>query len=260
MSEQLFDIYFRGEILDGFTVSQCHQNIAQLFKASPEKVQLLFSGKVVALKKGLDKPTALKFQQALKNAGVKIYIKQAQADASAQADTSAQAAPQAPQARTAPQESPVVAKENPTTTNHDADDSLILLPPGSDVLTEDEREHIEIPDIDTSNIHLSSAFDAPAETPKPAPAAPDVSHITAAAVGADILEGVEKAATKPAPDTSHIHLGQVGEDLLPEKEDVVVSAPDTSSIKLAEVGADMDPSEKKTPPPAPDTSHIKLEP
>lgn len=247
MSEQLYDIYFKGESLEGFAEALVRQNIGQLFKAPPEKVQQLFSGKVIALKKGLDKTTALKFQAALKKAGAKIYIKQASA---------AQPASAAAQPANAPQP---VQQAKPTTTEASSHAALDMLPVGSDVLTEAERQHNEAPEIDTSSIQLSSNLDEPLQQSPPAPPAPDVSHITAAEVGADVLEGVEKIAPPPAPDTGHIALGAVGEDLGQIHEEVVLPDLDLSDISLAEVGADIDPSEKKAPPHAPDTSHIEME-
>ena len=259
MPEQLFDIYFRGEALDGFAPQQVQQNVAKLFKASPEKVQQLFSGKVVALKKSLDKATALKFQTVLKNAGAKIYIKQAETAALQTNQAASPAQARSAPVQTAPPQS-VTAKPTVPTPVQAQDTALNILPVGADVLTEAERPAIQAADIDTSQIKLRSAFDTSADAPVTEQvSAPDGSHITAAEVGADILQGVAKPATPPAPDTLHIELGNVGERLVEAHEEIPLPSPDISNIELAEPGADMDPSEKKAQPPAPDSSHIQLQ-
>ncbi|NRB41854.1 MAG: hypothetical protein HRU20_25835 [Pseudomonadales bacterium] len=249
MSEQLFDIYFKGEALEGFPIAQVQQNVARLFKASPEKTQQLFSGKVLALKKNLDKTTAIQFQSALKKAGAKIYIKPAQTP-----PEKAPAKETAEKATTATDQSSASVKQTP---------GFNILPVGSDILTQAEKPPIDAANIDTSNIHIVSAFDTPEPQEKIAPPAPDVSHISAAPAGSDVLEGVTKIAPPAAPDTSHIHLGSIGElaeEIFATDVELTLPAPDISGIQLAEVGADIDPSEKKTPPPAPNTQHIQLSP
>ena len=233
MSEPSYDIYFRGEILEGFDADQVKRNIAQLFKAPPEKVAALFSGKVVALKKGLDKPAAAKFQQALKNAGAKIYIKQAEEN------VLAAAAPQ-------PAETPAAA---PASTPAPETTQVTTAVPVTSLVS-----------VDTSTIRMASMFDVdPAMDAKPAPPVPDVSHISVAAVGVDVLEGIEHAAPPPAPDVSFISLADVGEDLIEESIEIPLPAPDIGHISLAETGADLDTQPKAPPPPAPDTSHIQLQ-
>ena len=102
VTEQRYDIFFRGEALEGFAIETVKANVAQLFKASPEKTEQLFSGKVVPLRKDLDKATAAKFKQALDKAGAKIYIKLAAETAPAPATAAAAPAAVAPAARATP--------------------------------------------------------------------------------------------------------------------------------------------------------------
>src|SRR5690554_830757 len=241
MSTPHYDIYFRGECLEGFDAEHVKRQLALLFKASPEKMQLLFSGKVVALRKGLDKAGAIKFKQILEKAGAKIYIK---------AIDAASAGEEKPK----PAQSPSVAKA-------DASVKLDVLPVGSDVLSEAERTAFIEADIDISHINLTSTFDAIESQEKPQPPAPDVSHLSAADVGADILEGFRgEAIPLPETDISHITLAEAGADLLLAAEELDASVePRTEHLSLAEVGADIDPNPKAEPPPAPDVSHIKLD-
>ncbi len=254
MSEQRFDIFFRGEARDGAEISQVKANFVQLFKAPAEKIEPLFSGKSIPLKKNLDRASAIKMQNALKKAGAKVYIKATGAPATTAAAT------QTPPAETTHTEptptTPTPAR--PDQTEHATDQELDMLPPGSDILTEDEREVVEVPDIDISNIKLASVFDSteiPSEAPPPVP---DVSHITTADVGADILEGFESPPPPPAPDVEYLSMGEVGEDLVEAKEEVPIPTPDVDFITLAEPGEDIDPNPKEPPPAAPDVSHITL--
>lgn len=244
MSTPHYDIYFRGECLEGFDAEHVKRQLALLFKASPEKMQLLFSGKVVALRKGLDKAGAIKFKQILEKAGAKIYIKAMNADSAASAG----------EEKPKPAQSPNVAKA-------DASAKLDVLPVGSDVLSEAERTAFIEAYIDISHINLTSTFDAIESQEKPQPPAPDVSHLSAADVGADILEGFRgEAIPLPETDISHITLAEAGADLLLAAEELDASVePRTEHLSLAEVGADIDPNPKAEPPPAPDVSHIKLD-
>lgn len=240
MSTPHYDIYFRGECLEGFEPQHVKRQLALLFKASPEKIQQLFSGKVVALRKNLDKASAIKFKQIVEKAGAKIYIKAVespQADANAHTTTN-----------------PAAHREKETPT------SLDMLPVGSDVLSEEERSQFVQANIDTSHIKLASTFASFDDAPKATPPAPDVSHLSAADVGADILEGFYIEEIPLAEfDISHISMAEAGADLaLAAAELDLPSQPNTAHISLAEVGADIDPSPKAEPPPAPDVSHIKL--
>lgn len=243
MSEPRYDIYFRGECLDNKPVDQVKNALTQLFKASPQTVDTLFSGKLVALKKNLDKPGAIKFKQALEKAGARVIVKAAE---------SAGGTAAAPPAATG---KPAVATPTPTNAGLD------ILPVGSDVLTEAERRHVQAVELDLSHLQLESPFatlEIPHEAPPPAP---DVSHLSTAEPGADILEGYrDEGIPVPEPDTSYISLADAGAELqaLANAMEEPIPVPDTSYITVAEVGADIDPTDKPAPPPAPDTSHIRI--
>ena len=74
MSEK-FSVVLTGKLADGFELPQVKSNIAQVFKLAPEKVEKLFSGKPVALKRGIDKAQAMKLRNALARAGALGVIK-----------------------------------------------------------------------------------------------------------------------------------------------------------------------------------------
>lgn len=249
MIEPNYDIFFRGETLENFEVDAVKQAMAQLFKASPEKMDQLFSGKVVALKKDLDKPTAAKFKQVLEKAGAKIYIKAAATASATISSTPINSTETSP----AKNITPPIKEEA-------IQEELIILPPGSDVLTDAEKTIITPVHIDTSGIKLASAFEQPVIDQTPLPKAPDVSHLSTAAVGADMLEGVIKPAIPPAPNVDHFSIAAAGADLTEGVQKTPIpNAPDVSHLSTAAVGSDMlEGIAKKPIPEAPNVSHIKL--
>jgi hypothetical protein len=76
VAEQLFDIIFKGETLDGISSPEAQANLAKLFKQPVEKITTQFFSQPCYLKKSLTRETAAKYQAALKKAGLKIYIKE----------------------------------------------------------------------------------------------------------------------------------------------------------------------------------------
>lgn len=198
MSDLRYDIYFRGECLEHHDIAQLKQAFAKLFKLDNSKLPLYFSGKVLALKKAANKDEALQFKKRLEHIGAKIYIKQA-----------------------------IVEKEN-------TKPELNALPVGSEVLKQEERRASPTVDIDTSHLSLgestwqSENFSAP-------PTAPDVSHISTAEVGSDVLEGYHSEAIPlPEPDISHLALADENGKLQEAKTNHSVTAPDTSHLSLAD--------------------------
>jgi hypothetical protein len=220
MADPKYDIYFRGEILPGADEAQVKAAIAKIFKADDTKLAQLFSGKVNTIKKAVDKGTAAKFQQAFKKAGAKAVITLAKASQEKAAEEKA-----------AEEKAALgnVAKAEPKTVE---DSNWDVLPSGSDLLKPDERRNIPDANIDTSAIKMVSPFAEVEESERPAPPAPDVSHISVADVGEDM--NPERAA--PVPDLEL----------------------DLSEFSVAEVGADLNDKKEKKVPPAPDTNHIKL--
>jgi len=74
MSEK-FSVVLTGKLADGFELPEVMDNIAQVFKLAPEKVEKLFGGKPVALKRGVEKSQAMKLRNVLARAGALGVIK-----------------------------------------------------------------------------------------------------------------------------------------------------------------------------------------
>jgi hypothetical protein len=197
MSEPIFDITFYGIIQPGMDKEVAINNMAQLFKTTPEKVAPFFAGGRKVIKSRVDEPTANKYLTALEKAGLVIKL---EAQSSADIDTS----------------------------------DISAAPVGADVL--------ENPPV------------------VEAQAIGDISDITMAEVGADVLENPPVVEPQPIGDISDITMAEAGADVL-ENPPVVEPQPigDISSITIAEAGADLlkNPEpEQKAPPP--DTSDLSV--
>ena len=69
MSDERFDIVFGGELLEGFAPATVADNLARLFKATPETVARLLDGGTHTLKRNVDAATAAKYRSAMERAG-----------------------------------------------------------------------------------------------------------------------------------------------------------------------------------------------
>jgi|GEM_PF-1332993 len=74
MPSERFNLVFSGDLARGADLAQAKKNLGRLFKISDEKVEALFSGKAITLKKNLDFATANKYRTAIKNAGCRADL------------------------------------------------------------------------------------------------------------------------------------------------------------------------------------------
>ena len=86
---QRYNIYFAGELLEGFTREAVQENLLRLFNTDRRTVDALFSGQARLLKKHCDKATALKYQQAMRRCGAKPVIRPVQEDSPAATEPAA---------------------------------------------------------------------------------------------------------------------------------------------------------------------------
>ena len=229
--EPLYDVCFAGQLLDGQDLQSVRDKIQKLFKANPETLEKLFSGKNQILKRGCDKPTALKYKKAMEAAGAKPEIRAVEVAATP--------------------ESPPPAEQ-----------SFDLAPVGADVLRADEREAPTHIDVDLSHLSLDAAGTTLGKSAQATHSAPDTSHLTMGEVGDDI-PGLPKTRTTVTPNTDNISLAPQGSDLSDKLTATDVSPElDLSAIELAPAGADVleEQYKKNEETDAPDTSHIDLAP
>src|SRR5690606_36985550 len=69
MTDTLYEVIFQGKLAEGFSAADVRANIARLFKASPQQVEQMFSGRRVVIRNQLDQETAQKYQALLRKHG-----------------------------------------------------------------------------------------------------------------------------------------------------------------------------------------------
>lgn len=73
MTEARFKIVFNGELMPDMAPDTVKDNLAQLFKSSRDKIEALFSGARVPIKRDLAESEADKYMAALQRAGARVY-------------------------------------------------------------------------------------------------------------------------------------------------------------------------------------------
>ena len=74
MSEKLYNVEFTGQIIPGWDIDEVKANLANILKASEEKIYTLFSGGRFVIKKNVDHQTAIKINNVFKDAGADCII------------------------------------------------------------------------------------------------------------------------------------------------------------------------------------------
>jgi uncharacterized membrane protein YhaH (DUF805 family) len=76
MTDTRYKIVFTGELMPAAALDAVKDNLARLFKSERNKIDALFTGNPVALKRDLTADEAEKYIGALQNAGAKVYKEQ----------------------------------------------------------------------------------------------------------------------------------------------------------------------------------------
>ncbi|HKI73659.1 MAG TPA: hypothetical protein VJ998_03400, partial [Pseudomonadales bacterium] len=202
------------------------------------KMATLFSGKQVVLKRTASKEEAIKYGTALKKVGADVKVKAMQVETPA---TPKQAAPTAQRAPATTADSGLSLAPNtgnlvepaPPKPAPQIDLSGIELAENDDSPLAAPKPH-EVIEIDLSEYSVSEMDDTPLATP--APSAP---RMEAPDFGLDepgaVLETLKEEKEEVHPDISSLSLAEVGTDLIKESEKPAApppKAPDTSSIHL----------------------------
>lgn len=179
MSDERYDLYFKGDLLDGFYADFVKVDMARLFKTDVERIEAFFSGEPQPVKLNVDKPVAAKYQQALKGIGARVLIVPAG-------------------------EKPTGAPKTPARTEAGTGSTVpdwTILPPGSDIGEQRDQPAVEV---DTSGLSLArvgaTLADA-GEAPESIPV--DVSALSLARPGERLVEE-DRTPPPPPPDTSHL--------------------------------------------------------
>lgn len=289
---QFYNVVFAGEVAKGADPDTAKANIARLFKASDAMLARLFSGERVVVKKAVDQATAMKYRAVMKQAGVIAQLVEvdeqgrplapaAEPQATPAAPRPAPVVPAAPVAAAAPRPAQTMAERlAQMAAQPEAKPAASSAPPPADDANAGSWK------LHPAGAQLGQLPDA-----RPPVALPDLSHITVARTGTDLISASERQALAEAPvvvDTSGISVARPGGDLLkPEekrpfeeakidlsgismappgtevlKEDerrvVVPVVVDLSGLSVAPPGAPLEQLREEKPPVDPDISHIKL--
>jgi hypothetical protein len=221
MSEQAYQIVVTGELVDGTYLPEVKAKLSALFKTPAEKLDPLFSGKRVVIKKGLDAEAAEKYMAAVRAAGL---ICRAEAIAAE-----------------APQAAPAVAS------------GFSLAPAGTTII---ETGPVAAPEIDVSAYSMAPVGETLIAPPEIIDADIDISALSMGHPG-EVLDE-QAPPEEPAIDISNLSVAPVGTQLADE-ERPPSAAIDTDRLDLAPAGSDVGEAEREKGPPPPDTSHLKLD-
>ena len=206
-----YKVVFAGQLVEGADAAAVKGNFQKLFKADEQRIQKLFSGNRVVIRKNVDQATALKYQATLRKAGGVCSIEPMDEQPGGEAP--------APPPALAPRKSPGPAS------------TWRLEAPGADLRDPDAQREVPPPPdtgdltladlgVDILDVHARSApFEADLnglsvappgtdllpEAPKPQPFEADLSELSVAPPGAELVPGPKKAKPPP-PDPGDLEL------------------------------------------------------
>ncbi|HCT40969.1 MAG TPA: hypothetical protein DF427_07325 [Moraxellaceae bacterium] len=277
MSE-LFNVVFSGEVSGRADPAVVRANVGKLFNASEAVLDKLFSGQPVAVKKMVDRATAMKVRAMMKQAGAETRMvpvddqgRPLDAGGATTVAPAAQTPAAAPVARPVPAAAPVSA---PAPTPAPAAPAAAPKPAAESMAERVKRMAEEQLRQEAAQAAVAKAAEAqgnwgvaPAGTrlspvdAGPPPVAPDISGIVLAPAGSDVIAPNEKPHIPPVQvDISAINLAPAGTEVLKEdeREQVVPVVVDLSGISVAEVGAPLDEIKEEKALINPDISYLKL--
>ena len=74
MSLDTYDVYFSGATLKDADPAEAKRKVGAIFKLEGEKLERLFSGKPIPIKRGVDMDQAVKYRVAFRDAGALVDI------------------------------------------------------------------------------------------------------------------------------------------------------------------------------------------
>ncbi|WP_152227959.1 hypothetical protein [Pseudomonas sp. SCB32] len=177
-----YEIAFSGRIVPGAQLDSVKANLARLFQADAQRIELLFSGRRMVIKNNLDEAAAEKYRSVIERAGAVVEV--VDMDAPIEEIELAPPPAEAPeQHRTASAATPgrlqVAPRDEYMAAFADVEAlDFGLAPVGTDL--QDDKPEAQAPRVDLSQFSL-------------APVGSDMGQAKAASAG-------------PAPDTSHLKL------------------------------------------------------
>jgi hypothetical protein len=259
--DELYDVYFAGQVLDGQDPQQVRSQLARLFNADEATLDRLFSGKPSLVKRGCDRATAGKYKSAMEKAGAVPVIRAQHSDAETAAPQTAAgkiaALAAAPEQGQYQQESP---QAESAAELEASEGDIGLAPPGTEVLMESERTSPVTREIDTSALQVDIAAARLSEESDVPPVTLDTSHLSVAETGATI-PNLPSSETPLSPDTDSISLSEPGWDLSDcAAPDAPPPSLDLSGLTAEPAGSDIleEQYRKRDQGSMPATDHLSL--
>ncbi len=248
MSNSEFDIIFRGDIVFGHQLAEVKLKLQQLFKVDAAKIDALFTGRPVPLKRNLDEATANKYRDVLLKAGAMVEV-----CSSDKSPANAPAKPVAP------------VRSQPVVPVAPAYAAWTLAPIGADLLPASERPaKPAVVAVDTSGLSLRPAegnLVDNTEVQHELEAVVIAPDLGLAAVGEDLIGADEKLELPLVEiELEDWGIAEAGSDLLSAEERPVVVpiAVANSDFGLAPAGSDLGQLKANIKPVTPDISKLRL--
>lgn len=186
MSEENYSVIFAGVLAPEAVPIEVKSKLARLFKTTPDRVEPLFSGRRVVIKRGLDEPTARNYLAALYKAGAVAELLDTQGNRVGYA---------ADQGREHQSPEPVPYRA-PEVDMSVAEPGALLVEPAA----------VPVPDIDISGLSMAEVGVTLAEPRDVDPPEFDLEGLELAPPGVDLGEPGDDP--EPDIDTSHLSLGE----------------------------------------------------
>ncbi len=177
-----YEVAFSGQLVPGAQLEAVKANLAKLFQADAQRIAVLFSGRRIVIKNGLDAEAAEKYRLAMSRAGALAEITP-MLEAAEQAPPAAVAAPQSLSSAAAV----------------DEHRRRLQVAPRDEYMA--AFAEVDAPDFGMAPLGDDLQDDKP-EAPQPSL---DLSQFSLAPVGSDMGQARE-APPAPAPDVSHLKL------------------------------------------------------
>ena len=232
MTEKVFDIVFRGDIVIGQPIDQVKSRLGQMFKLGPDQVDKLFLGSSVVLKRGLSEENAAKYKVAFQKAGAVVAV--VPSKLAANGGAGAEAEPKGRRLSLAPLGSSLLPRGN------QAKGAAVAMP---------EVGHISLRPQDGDLVDAAERPQVPAAEVNPV-------SWDIADPGVDLEELADEVIPLAIPD-SNWQVADVGADMeqLKAPEPQPVSAP---TLDIAPAGATLVEPKPSPPLAEPDTSYLKV--
>jgi hypothetical protein len=263
MSTPEFDIIFRGDIVFGHQLAEVKLKLQQLFKVDAAKVDTLFTGRPVPLKRKLDEATANKYREVLLKAGAQVDIYPSN---SSPANAVPKPVP-VRQVSAVPATGNLAVTTSPpaSATSHITSDApWTLAPAGADLLPADQRPPAVAPVVvDLSGLSLrardGNLLDARELKPEPVMEVV-VPDLVLAEVGATLVDEDHLPLPMIEIELDDWEIAEVGADLLHEDERPLVVPVAVGSVDfgLAPAGSDLGQLKPQVKPLNPDISGLCL--